>query len=358
MTVCGPPTLIPRGMESLGCDVEYTLDRLAEADVVYALRMQHERMTDTFVPSLREYAARYQIDGRRLGARQVLMHPGPVNRGVELAAEVIDSPQAVIGEQVAAGVVVRMAVLYELLAGRGAPRPRPPRPCRPRSRHDPGRRDSSARRRPDPRRPRARPARGDRRAADVLVRDGVIAEIGASWRRRRAARSSTARAATCSRASSTRTCTCARPARSTRRTSTPAPAPPRPAATSPSSRCRTPTRWSTPRPCCARCARPRGARPACPSASWPRSRAACAGEALTEMAELRDAGALGFTDDGKPVHRAALLRKALQYQRLVRRRARPARGGPVALGRRRDARGRGLRRGSASPASRASRSRR
>ncbi len=121
VTVCGPPTLIPRGMESLGCRVAYTLDDLPTADVVYALRMQNERMTDSFVPSLREYAARYQIDGRRLGARQVLMHPGPVNRGVELAAEVIDSPQAIIGQQVAAGVVVRMAVLYELLAGRGAP---------------------------------------------------------------------------------------------------------------------------------------------------------------------------------------------------------------------------------------------
>jgi aspartate carbamoyltransferase catalytic subunit len=124
VTVCGPPTLIPRGIsEALGCDVEYTLDRLPEADVVYALRMQHERMKGSFVPSLREYAAVYQIDGRRLGGRQVLMHPGPVNRGVELAAEVIDSPQAVIGQQVAAGVVVRMAVLYELLAGRGTTRP-------------------------------------------------------------------------------------------------------------------------------------------------------------------------------------------------------------------------------------------
>jgi aspartate carbamoyltransferase catalytic subunit len=124
VTVCGPPTLIPRGMaEALGCEVEYTLDRLSEADVVYALRMQHERMSGSFVPSLREYASVYQIDGRRLGARQVLMHPGPVNRGVELAAEVIDSPQAVIGQQVAAGVVVRMAVLYELLAGRGTPAP-------------------------------------------------------------------------------------------------------------------------------------------------------------------------------------------------------------------------------------------
>ena len=121
VTVCGPPTLIPRGIEALGCEVAYDLGRLPEADVVYALRMQQERMTDAYVPSLREYAAVYQVDGRRLGARQVLMHPGPVNRGVELSAEVIDSPQAVIGQQVAAGVVVRMAVLYELLAGREAP---------------------------------------------------------------------------------------------------------------------------------------------------------------------------------------------------------------------------------------------
>src|SRR3954465_1853197 len=123
VTVCGPPTLIPRGMEALGCEVQYTLARLPEADVVYALRMQRERMTDSFVPSLREYAAQYQIDGRRLSGRQVLMHPGPVNRGVELAAEVIDSPQAGIGQQAAAGVVVGMAVLYELLAGRSAPQP-------------------------------------------------------------------------------------------------------------------------------------------------------------------------------------------------------------------------------------------
>jgi aspartate carbamoyltransferase catalytic subunit len=122
VTVCGPPTLIPRGIEAL-CDVAYNLDDLDQADVVYALRMQNERMSDSFVPSLREYAAVYQINGRRLGARQVLMHPGPVNRGVELAAEVIDSPQAVIGQQVEAGVVVRMAVLYELLAGRSAPQP-------------------------------------------------------------------------------------------------------------------------------------------------------------------------------------------------------------------------------------------
>ena len=124
VTVCGPPTLIPREIESLGCRVRYTLDELPEADVVYALRMQHERMQGSFVPSLREYAARYQIDGRRLAPSQVLMHPGPVNRGVELSAEVIDSPQALITEQVESGVVVRMAVLYELLAGAPSPAPR------------------------------------------------------------------------------------------------------------------------------------------------------------------------------------------------------------------------------------------
>jgi aspartate carbamoyltransferase catalytic subunit len=126
VTVCGPPTLIPREFEALGCRVAYDLDAgLSDADVVYALRMQRERMTEAFVPSLREYAARYQIDGRRLHPRQLLMHPGPINRGVELSAEVIDSPQAAIVAQVQAGVVVRMAVLYELLVSAPQPFPTP-----------------------------------------------------------------------------------------------------------------------------------------------------------------------------------------------------------------------------------------
>jgi aspartate carbamoyltransferase catalytic subunit len=118
VTVCGPPTLIPRGIEALGCEVSHSLDRLDEADVVYALRMQQERMQESFVPTIREYAARFQIDSRRLNPRQLLMHPGPVNRGVELSGEVIDSPQSLIAEQVASGLVVRMAILYELLAAR------------------------------------------------------------------------------------------------------------------------------------------------------------------------------------------------------------------------------------------------
>jgi aspartate carbamoyltransferase catalytic subunit len=124
VTVCGPPTLIPRGIsEELGCEVAYTLDGIEAADVVYALRMQRERMKESFVPSLREYAARYQIDARRLGPRQLLMHAGPVNRGVELSGEVIDSPRSLIAEQVESGLVVRMAILYELLAGSDRPRP-------------------------------------------------------------------------------------------------------------------------------------------------------------------------------------------------------------------------------------------
>jgi aspartate carbamoyltransferase catalytic subunit len=125
VTVAGPPTLIPRGIEALGCDVRFTLDELASADVVYALRMQKERMTESWVPSLREYASCYQINSRRLTPRQLLMHPGPVNRGVEISGEAADSPQAVITAQVEAGVVVRMAVLYELLTGARAPSPAP-----------------------------------------------------------------------------------------------------------------------------------------------------------------------------------------------------------------------------------------
>jgi aspartate carbamoyltransferase catalytic subunit len=121
VTLCGPPTLIPRGIEALGPEIAYDLDGLAGADVVYALRMQRERMSESFVPSLREYAARYQVDSRRLGPRQLLMHPGPVNRGVELAPEVIDSPQSLIATQVESGLVVRMAIIYELLTGRDGP---------------------------------------------------------------------------------------------------------------------------------------------------------------------------------------------------------------------------------------------
>ncbi len=123
VTVAGPPTLIPRGFESLGCEVSYDLDGIGNADVVYALRMQRERMVEAFVPSLREYAEKYQIGPRRLGARQILMHPGPVNRGIELDGDVIEGPNSLITAQVHSGVLVRMAILYEILAGGERPRP-------------------------------------------------------------------------------------------------------------------------------------------------------------------------------------------------------------------------------------------
>lgn len=117
VTVAGPPTLMPRGIESSGCEVRHSLDGIDSADVIYLLRMQNERMGDNFVPSIREYARLFQLNSRRLGARQLVMHPGPVNRGVEISSDVIDSGQSLISEQVASGLVVRMAILYELLTG-------------------------------------------------------------------------------------------------------------------------------------------------------------------------------------------------------------------------------------------------
>lgn len=119
VTVAGPPTLIPRGIETTGCQVRHSLDEMGEADVVYLLRMQRERMKENFVPSIQEYARLFQVNERRLGPRQLLMHPGPVNRGVEIGPRLVDSPQSLITAQVAAGLAVRMAVLYQLLTQAG-----------------------------------------------------------------------------------------------------------------------------------------------------------------------------------------------------------------------------------------------
>jgi len=117
VTLCGPPTLLPPGIgQALGCEVRYDLVGMEKADVIYSLRMQHERMAGGDVPSLREYTQMYGITPERLSPHQLVMHPGPVNRGVELDGAVVDSPQCLMSEQVAAGVDVRMAVLYELLA--------------------------------------------------------------------------------------------------------------------------------------------------------------------------------------------------------------------------------------------------
>ncbi len=117
-TLVGPPTLLPRGIEALGCGTSYDLDTIGSADVVYVLRMQRERMESAFVPSLREYAARWGITPERLRPGQRVMHPGPINRGVEIDSRVADAPETLILEQVRAGVAVRMAVLQEVLAAR------------------------------------------------------------------------------------------------------------------------------------------------------------------------------------------------------------------------------------------------
>jgi aspartate carbamoyltransferase catalytic subunit len=117
VVLVGPPTLIPRGIEATGARVSHDVRDIAHADVVYVLRMQHERMAPgaAFVPSLREYAARWGVTSARLRPTQLVMHPGPINRGVEIAPEVADAASSLILRQVKAGLVVRMAVLYDLL---------------------------------------------------------------------------------------------------------------------------------------------------------------------------------------------------------------------------------------------------
>ncbi|KWX05309.1 aspartate carbamoyltransferase catalytic subunit [Carbonactinospora thermoautotrophica] len=121
VTLVGPPTLLPVGVESWPCAVAYDLDSvLPKSDVVMMLRVQRERMNAAYFPSAREYSRRYGLDGRRMALlpeHALVMHPGPMNRGMEIAAEVADSPRSVIVEQVTNGVLVRMAVLYLLLGG-------------------------------------------------------------------------------------------------------------------------------------------------------------------------------------------------------------------------------------------------
>lgn len=121
VTLVGPPTLLPLSAHAWDVDVSHDLDAvLGKADVVYVLRVQRERMRRQFLPSLREYARLWGIDAVRLGRlaeHAVVMHPGPMNRGVELTADVADAPNALIAQQVANGVAVRMSCLYLMLGG-------------------------------------------------------------------------------------------------------------------------------------------------------------------------------------------------------------------------------------------------
>jgi aspartate carbamoyltransferase catalytic subunit len=116
-TLVGPPTLLPPGIETLGCDTSTDIAAIQDADVVYVLRMQQERMRpgEAFVPSLREYTALYGITPERLRLGQAVMHPGPMNRGVEIDPRVADSEAALVTDQVRSGLIVRMAVLYDVL---------------------------------------------------------------------------------------------------------------------------------------------------------------------------------------------------------------------------------------------------
>jgi aspartate carbamoyltransferase catalytic subunit len=117
VTLVGPPALLPRGIEAMGCQTSTDIRAIESADVVYVLRMQNERMQEgaNYVPSLREYSARWGITPDRLRPGQKVMHPGPMNRGVEIDPRVADDEDALIITQVRAGLVVRMAVLYDLL---------------------------------------------------------------------------------------------------------------------------------------------------------------------------------------------------------------------------------------------------
>jgi aspartate carbamoyltransferase catalytic subunit len=121
VSVCGPPTLIPPGIESMGVDVHHSLDRvIPDMDVVMMLRIQTERLKECFFPSIREYADLFGLDAARMKKAKpdvIIMHPGPLNRGVEITPEVADGPCSVILDQVKYGLAVRMAVLYLLSGG-------------------------------------------------------------------------------------------------------------------------------------------------------------------------------------------------------------------------------------------------
>ena len=123
VTLVGPHTLVPREAANWGATVTTDLDAvLGELDVCYLLRVQQERQSEQLFPSLREYAALWGLDARRLGMMKpesLVMHPGPMNRGVEISADVSESPRSIILDQVANGLAVRMSLLYLMLGGPG-----------------------------------------------------------------------------------------------------------------------------------------------------------------------------------------------------------------------------------------------
>lgn len=119
VTLVAPPTLMPRDIEQMGVTVEYDLANIKQADVIYLLRIQQERIKPgaNYLPSLREYSRLYGITAERLRPGQRVMHPGPINRGVEIAAAVADDDENLIADQVFSGLAVRMAILYRTIVG-------------------------------------------------------------------------------------------------------------------------------------------------------------------------------------------------------------------------------------------------
>ncbi len=123
VTLCGPSTLVPRVFEEMGCRVTYDVDEaIKEADIINLLRIQHERQRKTMFPSIGEYSSLFGLNRVRFATTKpdvLIMHPGPINRGVEIDSEVADCPRSVILEQVTNGLAVRMAVLFLVNGGKG-----------------------------------------------------------------------------------------------------------------------------------------------------------------------------------------------------------------------------------------------
>jgi aspartate carbamoyltransferase catalytic subunit len=123
VTLCGPSTLVPKTFERMGCKVTYNVEEaIADADIINLLRIQHERQRQTMFPSIGEYTALFSLNKARLGLTRpdaLIMHPGPINRGVEIDSEIADCVRSVILEQVTNGLAVRMAVLFLISGGKG-----------------------------------------------------------------------------------------------------------------------------------------------------------------------------------------------------------------------------------------------
>lgn len=125
VTLCGPSTLVPKTFEQMGCRVTHNMeDAIRDADVINLLRIQHERQRKTMFPSINEYTKLFGLDKQRLAMTKpdvLIMHPGPINRGVEIDSDIADGRRSVILEQVTNGLAVRMAVLFLINGGKGPP---------------------------------------------------------------------------------------------------------------------------------------------------------------------------------------------------------------------------------------------